>query len=140
LRLSLSLKGALTLFSFGGYMDRPHAIDMLAFWILKELSALKYFYDVNIDGAILAHKNHYHVNELLDLTPEDIVAAKTKIKEALPLLGFVTPDIKDVITYEKRPTRCAKCGKIAGCERGMLFECRCDVAKSIHSKEGIKNG
>ena len=61
---------------------------MLAFWVIQDISTLKYFYENTLQGAIEAELKHYHPNDLAGITQEEIAEATSLIRTGLGNLGW----------------------------------------------------
>jgi hypothetical protein len=80
--------GGVTILDMGNKMKTGNKADMLAFWVIKDVTSLKYFYENILQGAIQAQIDHNHPSELVDITQEEIVEATEKIKFGLKKLGW----------------------------------------------------
>jgi hypothetical protein len=61
---------------------------MLAFWVVGDVTRLKYFYSGTLDGAIKTNIEHRHPKELAGISDEEISQARVLIKKAMKNLGW----------------------------------------------------
>ena len=63
-------------------------VQMLAFWVIQDVSTLKYFYEATLQGAIDAQLKHKHPHDLEGISTEEISEATDLIRTGLGNLGW----------------------------------------------------